>query len=149
MSLSPLMPLACLGLLTIALGCSSNEHEYYAKETTPVSGTITVDGAAPGSPIVINCHPVGGIDAEHPSVTQALSTPEGTFRFSTYEEGDGIPTGKYQVTFYWGKFNPVSASFVGPDKLKNRYAKPDKTPITLDVNGGEPIEMGVIALTTK
>lgn len=149
MSLSTPISLVCLGLLTAALGCSSNEHEYYAKPTTAVTGMVTVDGAAPGSPIVIKCHPVGGLDVEHPSITQALTTPEGTFTLSTYEEGDGIPAGKYQVTFFWGKFNPVSASFVGPDKLKNRYAKPEKTPITLDVNGDEPIDMGVIALTTK
>ncbi|RCS44639.1 carboxypeptidase regulatory-like domain-containing protein [Bremerella cremea] len=139
----------CLTVSLCSLGCSTNEHEYFAKSTVPVTGKVTVDGVAPGSPIVIKCHPEGGLDTEHPSVTQALTTPEGTFNLSTYEEGDGIPAGKYQVTFFWGKFNPISGSYGGPDKLKNRYAKPDKTPITLEVTGNEPIDMGVIALTTK
>lgn len=149
MSRRRLLSFVGLAILSSGLGCTANEHQYYAKPTTKVTGTVTVDGQPPGSPIVIECHPEGGLDAEHPSITQALTTPEGTFAFSTYEEGDGIPSGKYQITFFWGKFNPVSASFVGPDKLKNRYAKPDKTPVTLDVSGDQPIDMGVIALTTK
>lgn len=138
-----------LAMGAVLVGCSSNEHEYFAKPTTKVSGTVTVDGKPPGSPIVVKCHPEGGIDKEHPSITQGLTTPDGNFHFSTYEDGDGVPPGSYKITFFWGKFNAVSGSYGGPDKLKNRYSKPEKTPIELQVPDGEPIDMGTIALTTK
>lgn len=138
-----------VGTVLFFLGCRQDEHVYYAKPTTKVSGKVTVDGAAPGSPIVIKCHPVGGLDAEHPSVTQALTDPDGAFHFSTYQDGDGVPQGDYAITFFWGKYNAISAGFVGPDRLKNRYVKPDKTPIKLSVSDDKPIDMGTIALTTK
>ncbi|MCC9606970.1 hypothetical protein LOC68_15190 [Blastopirellula sp. JC732] len=130
-------------------GCSHQEHAYYAKPTTKVLGKVTVDGAAPGSPIVIKCHPADGIDPEHPSVTQALTGPDGAFQLSTYQDGDGVPPGDYSLTFFWGKYNAISAGFVGPDRLKNRYMKPEKSPIKLSIADDQPIDMGTIALTTK
>lgn len=138
-----------VGAALVPLGCGQKEHQYYAKPTTKVLGKVTVDGAVPGSPIVIKCHPVDGIDTEHPSVTQALTNPDGEFVLSTYQEGDGVPPGDYSLTFFWGKYNAISAGFVGPDRLKNRYVKPNKTPITLSVADDQPIDMGTIALTTK
>ncbi|MFI4873821.1 MAG: hypothetical protein ACIALR_00680 [Blastopirellula sp. JB062] len=131
------------------LGCGREEHEYFSKPTTPVRGTVSVDGEPPGSPIVIRCHPVDGEDAEHPSITQGLTDNEGNFQLSTFVAGDGAPPGNYAMTFYWGKYNAISAGFAGPDRLKNRYSKPDKTPIHLVVTADEPIDMGTLELKTK
>ncbi|GAA4420514.1 hypothetical protein [Bremerella cremea] len=146
-------PTRCLwvGLIvcTVVAGCSYDEHQYHAKKTHPVTGTVTVNGSPPGSPIVIQCHPENGIDASNPSVTQGLTLPDGSFHLSTYEDGDGVPPGNYALTFYWGEFKVIQGSYGGPDKLKNRYAKSDKSPIRLAVDGSGPVEMGTIDLTTK
>ncbi|EAQ82217.1 hypothetical protein [Blastopirellula marina] len=145
--------LLALSLMTTALwsfGCGKKEHEYFAKPTVQVAGTVTVDGQPPGSPIVIECQSVGDDDLEHPSVTQALTSEDGRFALSTYVEGDGAPPGSYALTFYWGKLNQMSVGFSGPDRLKNRYNKPEKSPVKLTLTADqEPVDLGEIKLTTK
>ncbi len=42
----------------------------------------------------------------------------------------------------------ISRSYGGPDKLKKRYSKPEKSEITF-VEPGKPVDLGVIELTTK
>ena len=139
-----------LGLVILAsAGCTQSGHDYYAKETTPVMGRLTVDGKPPGAPVTVTCHPASGPDLEHPTITQALTNENGEFTFSTYKSGDGVPPGEYKLTFFWGKFNAMTRSFAGPDRLKNRYRKPEKSPVSLSVSEGEPVDLGEIALTTK
>ncbi len=135
--------------IVVSVGCSQPQHSYHKKETVPVSGYVTVDGTVPDSPITVKFHPVGGIDQEHPTISQTLTGDNGQFAVSTYEEGDGVPPGEYVVTFFWGKFNAMSMSFAGPDQLKNRYATPEKSPIKVTVASGKPVDMGEVPLTTK
>jgi len=146
---------SCLeaGALALAVvmivGCGQAEHAYHKKQTTKVTGRITVDGKPPGSPISITCHPEGEADLEHPTITQGLTDNEGAFSLSTYEQGDGVPPGDYRLTFFWGKFNPISVSFSGPDQLKKRYDTPEKSPVPFTVSDNKPVDLGEISLTTK
>lgn len=129
------------------LGCGGEEP--FRKATSPVKGKVTVDGAAPGSEIQIVCHFLGTADTQHPTYSQAATDAEGNFSISTYEAGDGIPAGDYVLVFTWRDYNVMARSYTGPDKLKNRYSDPMTSPIKLTVKDGEPLDMGVVALTTK
>lgn len=149
------MPKNCMETVGLAvavvmiLGCGQPEHAYHKKPTAKVTGRVTVDGKPPGSPISITCHPEGEADVEHPTITQGLTDNDGAFSLSTYEQGDGVPPGEYRLTFFWGKFNPISVSFSGPDQLKKRYDTPAKSPIQFSAPDTTPVDLGEISLTTK
>jgi hypothetical protein len=138
-----LLAVVCL----TAASCSSDEP--FRKETFPVIGKVTVDGAAPGSPIQVHCHPVGGMDTTHPTFSQTETLADGTFKISTYESGDGVPEGDYKITFIWQNFNIMTREYSGPDKLNTRYSDPEKAEFKITVKKGEPNDMGEIKLTTK
>jgi hypothetical protein len=137
-------------VVLIAVATSCGEEGPYQKETIPVSGRIVVDGKPPGSTIQILAHEKGGMDKEHPTVTQGTAAEDGTFSMTTYTTGDGMPPGEYVLTFTWQEFRPFSMSYGGPDKLKGRYSDPKKSEITLTVQSGDdPINLGDVQLTTK
>jgi hypothetical protein len=129
------------------VGCSGDEP--FRKPTSPVKGKVTVDGAAPGSEIQIECHSVNGMDTQHPTMSQTATDADGNFSVSTYEAGDGIPPGEYLLVFSWQDYNVMARSYSGPDKLKGRYSDAKTSQIKLTVKEGEPLDLGVIALTTK
>jgi hypothetical protein len=133
-------------------GCGGGEQPF-RKPTRRVVGVVTVDGAAPTSPVQIQCHPVNGVDAAHPTVSASLTGDGGQFEISTYETGDGVPAGDYALTFEWREYNAISASYGGPDKLKKRYQDPlaseTKFTVAAGGTGDEETDLGTIALTTK
>ncbi len=51
--------------------------------------------------------------------------PDGSFQFSSVRPGDGIPPGKYVVTFALLK-TQGEMGLVGPDRFNNLYNDPDK-----------------------
>lgn len=139
---------AAILVMTVAASCG--EEGPYQKETIPVSGRILVDGKPPGSLIQVLAHEEGGIDKEHPTVTQGTVAEDGTLSMTTYTTGDGVPPGEYVLTFTWQEFQPFSMNYGGPDKLNGRYSDPKKSEITLTVKSGdEPIDLGEVNLTTK
>ncbi len=78
------------------------------------------------------------VDPQHPEQKlkykySSLCKPDGSFEFSTYFPGDGVPLGKYVVGFV--ALHPAAKKrgradqavpYEGPDGLKNRYNDPDK-----------------------
>lgn len=139
--------LLLLGALICVSGCSKAPNNRV--KTYPVKGKVTVDGKEPGSSIQIACHPDAGMNAEFPTFSQSETNPDGTFEIATYEKGDGVPAGDYTLTFTWQEFNLMSRNYGGPDKLNKRYSDPKNSPIKITVQEGEPLDLGVIALTTK
>jgi hypothetical protein len=119
------------------------------KATSPVTGKVTVDGKAPGSPLKIICHNLEGLDKQNPTFSWCLTDKDGTFTLNTYEAGDGVPVGKYALTFLWGKWNPISNSYGGKDQWKDRYSIADDSKMPIEVDGSGPVDLGTIALTTK
>ena len=136
-----------LMIFTVTLGCGGSEQAF-RKPTSPATGTVTVDGLPPGTAIQIQCHPIGAVDTEHPSVSATETDPAGKFAISTYESGDGLPAGEYTLTFTWQEFNVMSRAYSGEDKLNGRYQDPQTSPIKLTVKEGEATDMGIVALTT-
>jgi len=118
------------------------------KETFPVTGEVYVDGQ-PAAQLQVTCHDVKGIDTAAPTVSSALTGPDGKFAISTYLSADGVPAGEYLLTFVWGRFDMLSKSYGGPDKLKGRYTDPQKSQHRIKVESGKPTDLGRIELSTK
>lgn len=139
-----------LGLL-LGVGCADTGPKGPPRvKTIPVTGKVLVDGSTVELPrqVLIRAHVVGG---ESPTSTEpaAYANPDGTFAFSTYEAGDGVPAGEYKLTFQLGHRNLMRARFEGDD-FKGRYSDPDKSEHTLSVGeDAEPIDLGTIELSTK
>ena len=131
------------------LSSCGKEKDPNRKATSPVTGKITVDGSAPATPLTILCHDLNGMDAANPTSPSGMTQEGGVFSLNTYETGDGVPVGKYALTFEWGQWNPVSNSFGGPDKLKDRYSDPKTSQVQFEVDGSGPVDLGTIELTTK
>ena len=127
---------------------SCNKEEAFRKETFPVTGEVYVDGQ-PAAQLAVECHDVAGIDKEHPTVSQAYTDESGKFQIATYEAADGVPAGEYVLTFMWGQYNAISASYGGPDKLNDRYTDAETSEERFKVVEGEPTDLGRIELTTK
>jgi hypothetical protein len=136
-----------LALLTIPflLGCEKRDPTW--KATYPLTGTLIVDGS-PAEGVLVEATDVKGLDATNPTMSTAFTDANGQFKFSTYEQGDGVPDGEYLVTFMWGTLNPMSMQYGGPDKLKNRYNDPEKSEFRVQV-AGKPVDMGRIELSTE
>jgi hypothetical protein len=67
---------------------------------------------------------------------------------STYRFGDGAPAGEYVLTFMWGKLDPLSMQYGGPDQLNGRYDKRAKSEHRVTV-ASEEVDLGRIELTSK
>jgi 5-hydroxyisourate hydrolase-like protein (transthyretin family) len=136
----------CLVLLAVvAAGCDRQPDR---KKTYPVTGQVYVDGE-PAENLAVRANPVKGIDKADPTVSSAFTDADGRFAFSTFERGDGIPAGEYQLTFVWGQMNMFSMQYGGPDKLKDRYSDAAKSKVTVVVGDAESHDLGRIELTTK
>lgn len=96
----------------------------------PLAGKVTVDGQTPQSqpkinPIVVVLNDTSKPDVPPRDRRRVELNPQGEFAFNTYKAGDGVPPGKYVVTFAQFKYNKKKG-LLGPDQLKNLYNDPDK-----------------------
>ena len=96
-------------------------------------GTVTIDGKPPEAAgltrtLVILSDPTKPLDPKQPALYVPCNE-DGTFEFTTYEKGDGVPAGHYVVCFVQlqGSFRFGKANgWHGTDGLKNLYNDPDK-----------------------
>lgn len=135
----------CLCAILSQVGCSEPASD--RKPTIPVTGVVYVDGQ-PAEGLAVTLHEVTGRDTQNPTISSGVTDASGAFKISTYEAGDGAPAGEYNATFSWGQMNLVSMQFEG-DKLKGKYASPEKSKSRLKVEEGKPVDMGKIELSTK
>jgi|688.fasta_scaffold356197_2 hypothetical protein len=141
---SRVLPLAVI--ITLA-GCggSSGPQGGPRVTTIPITGTVKVDGTAAAFLRVVAV-PVGGTGAV-PMQSTGMTDANGLFTISTYETGDGVPAGQYQLTFVWGQINLMNSQYSG-DKLNGKYSDPAKSEHTLTVtDSDDPHDLGVIELT--
>lgn len=100
----------------------------------PVQGTVLVQGEpAPGARVVFH-----SVDLTEPSTLtpHGRVQPDGSFQLTTYESGDGAPSGEYAVTLFWPEppKSPVDDPDSGPDRLRGRYADPQKSTLRVQVS---------------
>jgi hypothetical protein len=123
------LPAAAVLVALLAAGCGDGRPKLY-----PVSGQVFVAGK-PADGAVVVLHAVGG---GIPDVPRPVATvgPDGSFQLTTYDANDGAPAGTYKVTVMWfpKKKSPMEPD--GPDRLKGRYASPEKTPLEVTVQPG-------------
>jgi hypothetical protein len=93
----------------------------------PVYGRVAFDGKPlPGAMIVLHPKNGGSISAPAP---RAHVEKDGSFRFTTYEAGDGAPPGEYIATIAWYKLvNQAGDVKAGPNVLPPKYSNPKNSP---------------------
>jgi hypothetical protein len=112
-------------LLGLICGCGKKQPDRVA--VAPVSGSINFEGkSAPGALIVL--HPKSGGTSTAPR-PRAQVESDGTFRFSTYDSGDGVPPGEYVATITWYQLTKDAGEVkAGPNVLPRKFANPKTSP---------------------
>src|SRR4051812_19536052 len=88
----PVPAAAVLAACLVAAGCSDAGR----LPVHPAAGQVLLAGKPVAQALVV-LHPEDNA-APDPVRPQATAEPDGTFRLSTYETGDGAPAGTYRVT---------------------------------------------------
>jgi len=120
-----------LWVLCFCLCLVSCESKYGDHPPQPTSGQILVNGQ-PVKGAMIIFHHVGDW-GERTIVPQAWTDEDGRFVLSTYATNDGAPAGDYQVTVKWPAYRRKK---IGPDKLGDRFAKPESSGLTARIVKG-------------
>ena len=144
--ISPVTRLCFCGLfcfVTAMIGCGTGQKGGEREPTFPILGIVEIDGQ-PEQQVKVLCHAVEGGKAPGSAYTDA----DGKFSIGTYEAADGVPAGRYNLTFTWGQINLMTGRYEG-DKLNERYSDPEESEITVTVIGGEENELVRVSLTTK
>jgi hypothetical protein len=89
----------------------------------PVDGKVTFEGKpTPGAMIVLHRKDKAPSNVPAP---RAQVEKDGTFRFTTYDAGDGVPPGDYVATIAWYKLASQGRDVQpGPNVLPPRYSNP-------------------------
>lgn len=111
--------------------------------TVPVVGMVHVDGA-PVAGVAATATPEPGAEIAYPVSTR--SQPDGKFAFGVYRSGDGLPVGNFKLTFQLQKSEKFGQS---NDVLHGRYDNLKEPIKVFQVEKGEPVDLGVIELSTK
>jgi hypothetical protein len=136
---------------------------------SPLAGKVTIDGQAPdlkpAQRLFVMLHDRAKLETAPALLFKATCKANGEFSFNSYLQGDGVPPGKYVVTFVELR-QAFHQGFRGPDLLKNLYNDPDANAKTdefvidhrppgktdylfdLKINDREPATPGPHAVTT-
>lgn len=105
-------------------------------ETYPARGVVTYQGQPAGGAFIA-LHPKGGAQDNAPTPT-AIVRSDGTYELTTYDAGDGLPTGEYVVTLQWRKATRSGNEFLpGPNLLPAKYSRPETSDIVVRVATGQ------------
>ena len=107
--------------LPLAVGCGQARPARVP--VVPVEGAITFNGQPlPGALIVLHPKTSGSATAPAP---RAQVEKDGSFRFTTYDAGDGAPPGEYVATIAWYRLvNQGGDLKAGPNVLPPQYSNP-------------------------
>ena len=126
-------------LLASLVGCTPA-----APKTFPVQGIVKTTTGEPCSGALVVFHPSdeARLNAPKPFATCGA---DGSFRLTTYQEGDGAAQGDYAVTIVWndsGKGSKLSLSGEGggggQDRLGGRFGDPQNPKFKVEVVDGQP-----------
>jgi hypothetical protein len=130
-------------LMVVSVGCSQDERDFGPRyETTALSGFVHVD-EEPATGVMVECHPEPG-SSELKAPLIALTNEDGHFAFGLYEQGGGVPAGKYRLVFRWELLEHGMK-----DKLNGVYADPKDSKFPITIEFGEPVDLGIVELTTN
>ena len=131
-------------------GCSSSQPGgEIPLKTTPVSAQVFVDGE-PALGLRVTFHPDPDTTELARSV-ETMSDQDGALVVGTYKRGDGLPAGRYYVTFKWMRSEGFGTQT--QDKLKGLYRSQALDPTTSDtmiiVEDDVPLDLPPFELSTK
>jgi hypothetical protein len=131
-------------LLAVALLCASCARTG-RPPVYPAQGKIYYEGKPTANALVI-LHPLKN-DPQLESVRPlAHVEPDGSFKLTTFDNGDGAPAGEYVVTVDWReKTAPVEGAPPGRSLLPPRYANPQLSQLRVQIKEGtnelEPLKL--------
>ncbi|HTN75740.1 MAG TPA: hypothetical protein VL096_10860 [Pirellulaceae bacterium] len=140
--LSRRLLLLAIPAVMLLSGCGKSEPKREA--VSPVTGKVSFNGQPPvGAQLVLHSvTPVAG----RTLVPVALVNPDGTFKVTSYDAGDGAPPGDYVATITWLKVTDEGGR--GPNVLPKDYEKKETSPIKFKVVDGNN-EIPAIEITGK
>lgn len=127
-------PVMVFFVFLLLAGCGAPKRT----PTFPVKGKVLVNGK-PAADLFVYFHPSSKKD-DQSFIPYAQTNEEGDFQLSTFKNGDGIPAGDYLVTFEWReKSGTFKNQFQGPDKLKERFNKPESSTFKVTITNESTI----------
>src|ERR1700728_3331777 len=142
---------ALLSLVAFAVGCSGRPSADQALDNAlkavggtrasvaKFSGKVRIDDRPPGdirpaATVIILYDPKKPPTSSRLPIYAVCKPADGSFEFTTYNKGDGVPTGSYIVLFtQMEQVMMMNAGFYPPDRLKNLYNNPDKSSFKVEV----------------
>ena len=100
----------------------------------PVCGQVFDLKQKPAVGALVVFHPVAAGDGQ-PLKPLGYVDEEGGYQLTTYERGDGAPSGEYLVTIEWRETgpNPFGPNKEGKDRLRGRYSDPETSDLRFTV----------------
>jgi hypothetical protein len=129
------LALVVLLLLSCAAGCGTEHFEAFdsgnkaeRREVFHFAGNILVDGEKPSNAgtVFVVANDLARPDEPVGNRSVARATSDGQFTFTTYSAGDGLPKGRYVLTFVQLTKQNGKSLFLGPDRLNNLFIDPDR-----------------------
>ncbi|MCA9237421.1 MAG: hypothetical protein KDA44_18230 [Planctomycetales bacterium] len=123
--------------MLFAIGCNAGDGN---PELSKVTGQVTFQGNPAAGAVISFYSQQAAADAT--LIPQATVADDGSFELVT-RDGVGAPPGEYKVTVVWYEPIPegVNSEMYSPrDRLRNRYADPEKSGLTATITG-EPTNL--------
>lgn len=106
------------------------------KKTHPCAGRVTLDSKpVPNASIVFYRH--NAKTKKYTRVADAMAESDGTYAMSTYTAFDGVPAGMYTVSVTWQEPQFDEAGKPTPNRLPDRYARPQTSPLKAKIEAGK------------
>ncbi len=122
------LAIALFSICLIGSGCSKKKLK-----TNSVIGKVFVDGK-PAKGAQVTFMPVSNKDSKASAPTGVVAE-DGTFKLSTYSEGDGAPAGEYTVLVSWSEVDPKTKS--ERPLVPGRYHNPKESDLHVTINAGD------------
>ena len=122
-----------LASITVCCGCGGGKPW---DSVQAVTGVVTYKG----NPVKDADLAFFPLDSEFPESVRpwAKSKENGEFVLSTYNNGDGAPSGRYKVTVVHHEVTLSRDTLTTkPNDLPKKYASPETTDLTIEVKNGE------------
>jgi len=120
----------CL-LMTSIAGCGGS-----GVETVPVVGVVTVDGRRPPGPGVIFFQPIEVALGQPQRPATASFDRNGRFAAQSFDPGDGLVPGKYQVSLHCWEVPPNPDGNQPKSFIPMRYLTANSSGLELEVPSG-------------
>lgn len=117
----------------------------------PLTGKVSLDGS-PSQKVIVSAmnetnlpmykqqKEIGGL------ATGAAVKPDGSFSFTTFENGDGLPAGNYIVLFRLPTRDERGKPDAKIEAFNNKYGNPETSKVKATLEAGKPIDLGKIDL---